>query len=104
MAMKPNSKFERMDPKPSATKRPGPASMPRPRMANEGGASSKFAMYDRREANRRASGSLLPKIAKAPEGATGGTVLPKLRPMVDTKVKARREAMRKAAQPMGKMK
>lgn len=99
--MKPSSKFERMDPKPSATKRPA-ASLPRPRMANEGGASSKFAMYDRREAAKRASGALLPKIAKAPAGEPGGTVLPaKLRPMVDPKVKARREAMRKAGQKMG---
>lgn len=38
----------------------------------------------------------------APAGEPGGTVLPaKLRPMVDPKVKARREAMRKAGQKIG---
>lgn len=41
----------------------------------------------------------------APAGEAGGQALPaKLRPMVDPKVKARREAMRKAGQKMGPMK
>lgn len=101
MAMKPSSKFERMDPKPSATKRPA-ASIPRP--GTVGGAASGNAIRDRRQSARQASRAVLPKLGyvKAPAGEPGGTVLPaKLRPMVDPKVKARREAMRKAGQKMG---
>lgn len=103
MAMKMNSKFERMDAKPSATKRPA-ASIPRP--GTIGGAASGNAINDRRRSAQQASRAILPKIAyaKAPtgEGPTGDAVMP-LKPLnAGTNPKA--IARRKALQTMGKTK
>jgi hypothetical protein len=109
MAMKPSSKFERMNAAKlgKAPAKSGAASMPR--IGTTGGAASDNAIRDRRQSASRASGAVLPKIAymKAPAEDAGEVrqVLPaKLRPMADPKIKARREAMRKATQKMGPMK
>lgn len=101
MAMKPSSKFERMDPKPSATKPPvrgpkAPASMPR--IGTTGGAASNNAIRDRRQSARQASRAVLPKIAyrEAPSGDMVGTLKP-INKGVDPKAVARRNAIKKMA-------
>lgn len=92
MAMKPNSKFGRMD----ATEKPKrPASMPR--IGTTGGVASGNAIRDRRQSAQRASSAVLPKTSyrEAPSGDMVGTLKPMNK--IDPKAIARRNAMKKMA-------
>lgn len=92
MAMKPSSKFERMDPTPTP-KRPAKAI---PRQGTVGGVASGNAIRDRRQSTQRASSAVMPKTAykEAPIGDIVGTLKP-LNKGVDPKAAARKAALMK---------